>query len=178
MNLERRHYVRNWPHMAKDELTTVTVTRDGKPLEGLKPERISYVAEHIAYWRKANAIHRWFVTNCQDGEDDCREAWVSDGQIRELVELCKRLVSELKLVKGKVSTGYRYEDGKRIETFYEGLVVANPELAAELLPAQEGFFFGATSYDEWYVNDLKQTIEMLEPELEVQAGDFYYSSSW
>lgn len=27
--------------------------------------------KEIAYWRKANAIHRWFVDNVQNGTDDC-----------------------------------------------------------------------------------------------------------
>lgn len=29
------------------------------------------IIEQVGYWRKANAIHKWFVDNIQDGEDDC-----------------------------------------------------------------------------------------------------------
>ena len=25
----------------------------------------------VMSWRKANAIHNWFITNCGNGEDDC-----------------------------------------------------------------------------------------------------------
>jgi hypothetical protein len=25
---------------------------------------------YVGYWRKANAIHRWFVEHVQDGNDD------------------------------------------------------------------------------------------------------------
>ena len=28
------------------------------------------VTFRVAYWRKANAIHQWFVDNCQDGVDE------------------------------------------------------------------------------------------------------------
>lgn len=30
----------------------------------------------VAYWRKANQIHDWFVKNVQDGIDECQEAYV------------------------------------------------------------------------------------------------------
>ena len=30
------------------------------------------VSVNAAYWRKANAIHKWFVDNVQDGEDNCQ----------------------------------------------------------------------------------------------------------
>lgn len=38
----------------------------------------------IMYWRKANAIHGWFVTNVQEGVDDCDEYTVSLDQLIEL----------------------------------------------------------------------------------------------
>ena len=46
------------------------------------------VNHNVAYWRKANAIHSWFVKNVQDGVDDCREAFVSRDQLEKLVDLC------------------------------------------------------------------------------------------
>jgi len=41
-----------------------------------------------AYWRKANAIHAWFVKNVQDGEDDCREYDVDKSQLTTLRDTC------------------------------------------------------------------------------------------
>ena len=43
----------------------------------------------VGYWRKANAIHRWFVENVQDGTDDCNPYPVSREQLEELRELCR-----------------------------------------------------------------------------------------
>mgnify|MGYP006266604419 CR=1 FL=1 len=40
------------------------------------------------YWRKVNAIHNWFVTNVQGGEDNCGEYYVSHEQLDELFNLC------------------------------------------------------------------------------------------
>jgi hypothetical protein len=48
----------------------------------------------VAYWRKSNQIHAWFVENCQNGEDDCREAYVSREQLTELIDLCKRVLAD------------------------------------------------------------------------------------
>jgi len=50
----------------------------------------------VAYWRKANAIHDWFVQNVQDGRDECQEAWVSREQLQELIELCKQIIAKPK----------------------------------------------------------------------------------
>jgi hypothetical protein len=58
-------------------------------------------------------------------------------------------------------------------------VEADHSLAESLLPAASGFFFGGTDYDEWYYNDIQNTIKILEEALaEDSSSDFYYSSSW
>ena len=30
----------------------------------IKFDRVCYIEESVGYWRKANAIHNWFVANC------------------------------------------------------------------------------------------------------------------
>jgi hypothetical protein len=52
-------------------------------------------------------------------------------------------------------------------------------LASILLPSASGFFFGGTDYDEWYFNDIDNTIKIIEECFEDEhADDFEYSSSW
>ena len=46
------------------------------------------VSVNVAYWRKSNQIHNWFVINVQRGEDDCGEYYVSHNKIKELVNTC------------------------------------------------------------------------------------------
>lgn len=49
---------------------------------------------------------------------------------------------------------------------------------ASKLPPEKGFFFGGTEIDEYYWQDLKDTIEIiekLEPDTECS---YYYHSSW
>jgi len=60
----------------------------------LLPERISEVVEEVMYWRKANHLHQWFVDNCQDGQDDCREAYVSTSQLQELLNLINVVLND------------------------------------------------------------------------------------
>ena len=43
----------------------------------------------VAYWRKANAIHGWFVDNIQDGVDDQNEYYVSKEKLEELLPVCE-----------------------------------------------------------------------------------------
>ena len=46
----------------------------------------------VAYWRKANQIHSWFVRNVQDGKDECQESSVSLEQLTTLRDLCKKVI--------------------------------------------------------------------------------------
>ena len=47
----------------------------------------------VAYWRKANAIHGWFVKNVQGGVDDCGSYYVAVGQLKELRDLCSDVLA-------------------------------------------------------------------------------------
>jgi hypothetical protein len=48
------------------------------------------ISVEAMYWRKANAIHNWFVCNIQNGEDDCKEYEVGRGQLEELLSYCRQ----------------------------------------------------------------------------------------
>ncbi len=127
-------------------------------LVGLNPSLIANDAPsitvrfNVAYWRKANQIHAWFVRNVQGGVDDCRNAYVSRENLQKLLDVCK-----------------------------EVLASKSPEVAMKLLEPQSGFFFGSTEISEWYWEDLTHTVEMLEKVLaakELEHHEFYYHSSW
>jgi hypothetical protein len=59
-------------------------------------------------------------------------------------------------------------------------ILANRDQAKELLPTQEGFFFGSTDYDQYYFGDLQETIDQIESTLAEfdDSWSFYYQSSW
>jgi len=58
----------------------------------------------LGYWRKANAIHRWFVENVQDGKDDGREYYVSKRQLRELLETVETVLKNKEKAKELLPT--------------------------------------------------------------------------
>ena len=60
-------------------------------------------------------------------------------------------------------------------------VLADHSKAEEYLPTQAGFFFGGTEIDDYYFDELKETIEKLKPfvtDPSWESWDFYYQSSW
>jgi hypothetical protein len=60
-------------------------------------------------------------------------------------------------------------------------VMIERDLAPELLPTGEGFFFGGTDYDDGYFEDIEYTINTLElivADDDAKHLDFYYQSSW
>ena len=178
MHLEKRTYVKNWEHHSPEERHNITIKKGGKKHPHIKPDRVSNIVEEVAYWRKANHIHKWFVDNVQDGQDDCRDYYVDREQLKELVDLCKQVNEIIKKAPKKtiqIVTGW--QGGKEIKGDHEVYDITSTEIE-ELLPTQSGFFFGGTEYDDWYIKDNENTIKMLEPLLEEEGGDFYYSSSW
>lgn len=106
-------------------------------------------AEEVMYWRKANAIHKWFVDTVQGGVDECEPHAVTAGELLELKTACS-------------------------------LVLENRDLADELLPTENGFFFGSSEYSEWYFENLARTVNQLDDLLAEASEDevFVYQSSW
>ena len=179
MYLTKKTYVKNWDHMTAERRHEITVKRGGEIRHDIKPERISEIVEQVAYWRKANAIHKWFVDNVQDGKNECQESCVTVKQLRTLVELCQEVLATVETVDGLVNTGTQYANGLVVELTQPGKVVAQPEIAKKILPTQGGFSFGGTNYDEFYLDDLHDTVKQLEPLLDENGdGYFYYHASW
>lgn len=94
MYLDKRTYVMNWEYMNSEERHEITIKLGGVPRTDIKPERIKYIVEQVAYWRKANQIHGWFVENVQGGEDDCGHYYVYSQQLVELLEKCKSVLAD------------------------------------------------------------------------------------
>lgn len=172
MYLYKKMYVGNDYKEPKDQVKI--------EVKGVKQERVSEIVEKVGYWRKANQIHNWFISNCsEDGcTDNCSEIYVDREQLEELLKTLNLVLDSTKLVKGKIHNGTRYENGKTIEIYEDGLIMENDKIAKELLPTQEGFFFGSNDYDQYYYEDLKTTKKILEEVLKETDGDFYYRASW
>lgn len=141
-----------------------------------------YDDDEVGYWRKANAIHKWFVDNVQNGEDDCGDYSVSKELLEKLLNDCYTVLGQYELVEKEIIqvVGYN-EHGEEVEKPVKRKVIKDTSVAEATLPAQSGFFFGDTSYDEWYISNLEYTIEIILDVLKNTDFDtevIVYSSSW
>lgn len=150
----KKTYVKNWDHMAPEEKTYITVKRDGKVHKHIDKKRIAYIVEEVGYWRKFNALHKWFVDNVQNGVDECQEALVRRGQIMTILAILNQVWSN--------------KD--------------NLEKVQALLPVGSGPFFGPDDYEEWYFNNVERSIkifqDLLAEDTEGDSVHYYYQSSW
>lgn len=134
----------------EDSLSPVIIDKEGR-----KKLLWFTLGHEVAYWRKANAVHRWFVENVQDGEDDCKAYFVTKEQLRTLLNCTEKALE-----------AYKARDFAECETH---------------LPTMEGFFFGETKYDNWYEEDLNHTVEALSKvihSLDWNKEMLTYRASW
>lgn len=80
-------------HVLHPEQQKVIHNAMGNSYASLKD--IKNISFEAAYWRKANQIHKWFVNNVQNGNDDCGTYYVSCEQLEELVELCRSIQNDV-----------------------------------------------------------------------------------
>lgn len=102
----------------------------------------------VAYWRKFNALHAWFVRNCQGGIDECQKSEVTKEKLVLLLDVLN----------------YAYDSTD----------------ASGFMPAS-GFFFGSTTVDDDYWEQVANAITELESILNTvnfENSILFYQSSW
>jgi hypothetical protein len=118
---------------------------------------VTEIKMQVMYWRKANQIHAWFVKHICAGTDDCSPANLDKEQLEQLLTACKTVLD----AKGTPDA---------------------ESIAREHLPTREGFFFGNYVYDDWYYNDVQDTLNALTPMLALAEHpnftNFEYQASW
>ena len=156
MYLEARKYVSGYSHRPIDEQNEYeeVLNSVGLSRADLTAEAspFSNVSVNVAYWRKANQILAWFINNYAEGVDDCKPVYVGE---RYHLSILRNLCQE---------------------------VIDDKSKAKELLPVSSGFFFGSDEYNEYYFQDIENTIEQLDkllsnPKL-AEGWDFIYQASW
>ena len=155
--LTAKKYVSKWNY--SNDYKDKTITQEFQDLIPMDtPDITKYASSGITveypvgYWRKANAIHNYFVQTVGGGVDECQEMWVSRELLRDLRERCQDVLSS--------------DDME--------------EKAQEIgLETVAGFFFGDVSYDDWYKEDLKLTIEIIDDVLTLpEEYSLHYQASW
>ncbi len=151
MYLYRREYLSNYSWINDEkEKAAFEIISNAIGIEACKDSPHINLEVCVAYWRKANAIHKWFC-DLDGGKDECQNIYVTRKNLVELRDLCASVISQ-------------------------------PAMAMDVLPPQEGFFFGPSDVDEWYFEDMKDTINQIEKILESVPEDswidFIYRASW
>lgn len=96
------------------------------------------------------------------------------------------------LVKYFENKGMDVENQRPLEIFKEDAeelvenckkVLENHDLAEELLPTCEGFFFGPTEYNDWYFESVQDVLNFVENELlpefnELDSNESIYFEIW
>lgn len=108
------------------------------------------VSATAIYWRKANAIHQWFVDNCGKGIDECQPIYVSRQDLEDLRDLVKDVLihREKAPIALPTASGFFFGSTDYDEWYWEDLERTAKELD----------------------NLLAQTFE--------QPVDFIYQASW
>jgi hypothetical protein len=180
--LTARRYIGGWDHSNDADKKAYRCISEMAGIKGgWRCEGSPHITVEVcvAYWRKANQVHRWFVEEVQEGNDDCKGYYVSREKLEELRDLCKTVLASSKLVAGQIVNGHTGTAQGWTPNIEEGQVIENPAAAKEILPTTSGFFFGGTEYDQWYWDDLKRTVAQLDAALARFDGwDFEYRASW
>ena len=109
----------------------------------------AYVSVHFGYWRKANAIHNWFVKNVQEGEDKCREHPVYREDIQRLLDTVNKVLADTSLAPALLPTA-------------EGFFFGGQEY--------DEWYWRDIEYTKLLLE------RALDPKM--KDWDFYYQSSW
>jgi len=101
---------------SKDLYRKVIELVDTNNLQNEESKSVTIEFESM-YWRKANAIHGWFVENIQNGEDNCEKYSVLPEMLHELVQDCKEVLNNpgkaeelLPVKEGFFFGSYAYDD--------------------------------------------------------------------
>lgn len=105
------------------------------------------VTVNFGYWRKANAIHKWFVDNVQEGVDDCREYWVSNEDMQSLLDTVNKVLRDTTLAPTLLPTaeGFFFGGMEYSEWYWRDIEYTKSMLEKALDPAMKHWHFNYQS---------------------------------
>lgn len=101
----------------------------------LAGSRVKEIKAEVMYWRKSNAIHKWFVDNVQGGDDDCGYYEVSREQLTDLLQTIIMVLEERDASHLPPQAGFFFGNTDITEWYWEDLKQTQERL--EKLLAQE-----------------------------------------
>lgn len=153
MYFTARQFLSEFDDADKEMKTNVSALSKGIASEW-DVEEVTY---EVGYWRKANAIHNWFVQNVQDGEDDCKSYHVSHDSILELYNTVIEVL----------------EDHSKAEDLLppqSGFFFGNTSI--------DEWYFSDLEHTKKILEPIVERIQDDDKVKELYDYSFYYQSSW
>jgi hypothetical protein len=130
MYLLKKTYINSSEWVKEEKRDNIEITQGGKPHPTINPKRIHYIIEEAGYWRKSNAIHRWFVEN----------------QLIKLKEVCTQVLDDkskadelLPTMSGSFFGSTDYDE------YYFGDLIQTIEIIEEVLNYEDGSYYSYQS---------------------------------
>lgn len=156
MYLYKKTYVQNWEHNPPEQHHQIEIKRGGVLRKDIKPNRICYITEQVAYWRKFNALHGWFINNCGGGVDECQDISVDEEKLKELLETLKEVSSNFTKAEELLPPTQGFFFGSdEVDEYYKEEVNSTIKIIEDLLEENEQ-----------------------SKEYGLYSGDFEYRASW
>lgn len=115
---KKRYFGLNFEHNQNDKETKIIINGEEIPTKDL-----THIEYDVLYWRKENHIHKFFVDNCQDGVDDCRDSYVSKKVLQKLLDIATRIQKDKTLAEELLPTqsGFFFGDVEFDEWYYKSI---------------------------------------------------------
>lgn len=137
MYLNAKRYLWTFPEDGPDARTSDAVAE----LLGLPGKEVKEIITRAMYWRKANAIHKWFVDNVQEGTDDCGNYHVSREQLEELRDLILEAIDQKDSSKLPPTSGFFFGSDRVDEYYWADLADTATEIEQVLKDFDEKWEF-------------------------------------
>lgn len=103
---------------------------------------VNEISAELMYWRKANAIHNWFVKHVQDGFDDCKPYPVSREQLAELKAVCEKVLGWRELATDLIPPAKGFFFGNtEIDDYYWSQLSCTAEAVTRILALPDNWTF-------------------------------------
>jgi hypothetical protein len=144
MYLNAKKYLFSYPEDGPDAQTAKAIAEQ----MGLPNARIKQIEAEAMYWRKANAIHKWFVDNVQGGTDDCGEYEASREQLQELLDLITEVIDKKDASKLPPTSGFFF-GSTNIDKYYWTDLQETKDRLTELLEGDQFKGWDFSYHSSW-----------------------------
>ncbi len=116
-------------------------------IKGLDISKVKTISQQAIYWRKANAIHNWFVENIQEGNDDCKNYELEEKDLIKLLETINKVLENKELAEELLpsKTGFFFGDTEYDKYYFEDLQYTKTEITNLLKEDNKDWYFEYTA---------------------------------